>query len=137
MSEFDRLDFRTDDVLRADDLNAIVAAVKARLGAIEGGSGVVVTRDGRGNAYLTGEKRAGWVGKANGNISAASGSAWGTGTVTKYIWTGSAEATTGADYSVLNPSDNTMGSGEGITSGKRCFVQEDEQGNLIVGTLEC
>lgn len=138
MSDFDRLEFRPEDVLRAADLNLIVDAVRRSMGLTEGGDGIEGIGDGRGRSALAAPGRMAFIGKANGDISAASGSALGTGSVTRYEIDGSNnEYATTADYDVINPSSNTMTGGAGITAGKRCFVQEDESGRLIVAPLEC
>jgi hypothetical protein len=138
MSDFERLDFRPDDVLRASDLNLIVEFVRARLGESEAGDGAESVRDSRGRSHVAVAHRMAFVGKASGDIAAASGSTWGSGVVTRYEEDGSgAEYSASADYDVLNPSSNTMTGGAGIASGKRCFVQEDESGRLIVAPLEC
>lgn len=78
-----------------------------------------------------------FVGVANGNISPRSGSAWGTGTVTRYWWDGTSDHTAYQDFTVVNPSSSTMTSGHGIDSGQYCWVEEDSDGNLVVTPLEC
>jgi hypothetical protein len=138
VSDLDRLDFQRGDALKASQLQAIVDAVRKCLGKIVGGTGVDVRRDARGNTVITGRQRPVWIGKANGNIPAASGSAWGAGSVTRWSVDGSGnEYTTSVNYDVLNPSSTTMTSGNGIDSGQRCRVWQDEDGNLIVEPLEC
>lgn len=139
MSDFDGLKFQPDDILRASDLQAIVDQIRGSGWGSGGGGEVDAMSDRRGRWHVAVRQRLAFVGKANGNISAASGTAWGTGQVTRWEFDNVAnnEYATTAVFNVYNPSNNTMTGGAGITSGLRCFVQEDESGHLIVSPLEC
>jgi hypothetical protein len=137
VSDFDRLEFRPDDVLRASDLNLILDALRRSMGGLQGGDGVESIRDGRGNTRLAATKRLAFIGKANGAIAAPTGDTPTSGTVTRYRFDGTSLVTLGIDYAVLNASTTKMGSGNGIDSGQRVWVQEDADGNLWVAPLEC
>lgn len=83
------------------------------------------------------------IGKANGPISAASGSTYGTGLVDLY----ESDTPYGYGYGdedgptdtieVLNPSSELMDSGNGIDDGLRVSVAWDVRGNPWVAPLEC
>lgn len=125
MSDFDRLEFRAGDLLRAEDLNTLVEAVVERLSVIEGGAGIAVMRDGRGNVHLTATGRQVFWGKADATINGASGDTPAAGNVTRWRYNGTAnEAISGASYAVLNPAG-------AIASGQLVRVEEDMDGNLI------
>lgn len=136
-SEFDRLDFKPGQPLLARDLQAIVDYVRNQLGDVEGGHGVVASRGARGRVHVTGTRPESFYGVAAANIAPASGDTPAAGTVTRYRWGGTSYETTGVTYDVLNPSTTAMTSGNGIDSGMRVWVIEDDSGNLVVFPLEC
>ena len=137
--ETDDLDFRKGDPLLARQLQAILDEMRRPSQILRAGAGLSARQGAHGQTQITGEKRLGFFGVASGNISPRSGSTMGTGTVTRHqvnITSGDDVATT-INYPVWNPSSNTMASGNGINSGQYCWVQEDDDGNLIVTPLEC
>lgn len=79
--------------------------------------------------WSTGSSRSG-LGKANGNITARSGTTAGTGTVD--VWDNSTGvlAATGDSVDVLNV-------GAQIASGKYVWFEEDESGDIYAAPLEC
>lgn len=130
-------DFRRGDVLSHEVINELIRRTEPARPRASGG--ISVRTGPRGQVQVTGTTRMGWVGVADGNISARSGSTWGTGTVTRYQynWISGDDSSTSLNYPVVNPSSNTMSSGYGINSGQYCWVQEDDDGNLVVMPLEC
>lgn len=133
----DNLDFQRGDPLKAEQLQAIRDELLRPTAVIRGGAGLSVRQGARGQTQVTGDRRGAWMGKANGNIPAASGDTPGSGSVTRWQFNGTAMASFSANYSVLNWSTTTMTSGNGINSGQRCWVEEDEDGQLWVTPLEC
>ena len=129
--------FKAGDPLSHETMNAIVRALKPP--DVRVGPGLSVRRGARGQVQLTTGRPMQFVGSANGNITARSGSAWGTGSVSivDFDPIAGTENVTSVSYDVVNPSSNTMSDGYGIDSGQRCWVQEDDAGNLIVSPLEC
>ena len=127
---------RAGDLITDEWANSIRDAIASGTLHAGLGSGIRLDRTAGGTAISTYQPLR-FFGVASGNISARSGTTLGTGKVTRHYSDGGTDTSTTIDYDVLNPSSNTMGSGEGITSGKYCFVQEDSDGNLVVGTLEC
>lgn len=88
----------------------------------------------------------GFLGVANGNIPARSGTAAGVGqvflvsttpTYTAGALTSLALATETISIEVYNPSSTTMTSTNGIDSGQYCWVQLDNSGMYMVTPLEC
>jgi hypothetical protein len=127
-------DFKPGDVLRAETITDLYrrsepAAVRV--------SGPISARSGRGGISLAATSPLRFVGVASGNISQRSGSAWGTGQVTRYGFDGTNDFTTSQTFDVVNPSNSTMSSGHGIDDGQYCWVEEDSDGNLVVTPLEC
>lgn len=124
-------DFRRGDRLQAAHMQEIVR----RLDRLEGvrGSGRLQTRRGPGGnlqlSYIEGVASS--LGKANGTISARSGTSPGSGTVDFY-WKNSAGSleVTGQSETVFNP-------GAVIGDGKYVWVQQDMAGDWYVAPLEC
>lgn len=129
--------FKPGDPLSHGVVNEIIrrlAPVAPRCAA-----GLDVRMGRHGQVQVATYEPARFVGVANGAITPRSGSTWGKGTVTRYQFnaqTGT-DSSTGANYAVVNPSATTMSSGNGINSGQYCWVQEDDDGNLVVTPLEC
>jgi hypothetical protein len=131
------LNFKPGQVLKADDLQTIADAINRPGWDVRGGGGIDVRKGARGQTQITGTERRAFVGSANGDIPPRSGTAWGQGSVSQLGFDGTDEYSLGVGWDVYNPSSNTMTGGAGIANGQRCFVQEDEQGRLIVSPLEC
>ena len=80
----------------------------------------------------------GFVGVANGVISARSGTTAGTGVVTiKQLDGNTITDSQVSNVTVYNASSTTMTSGNGIASGQYVWVQRDAFGALWVSPLEC
>ena len=137
MSDFDKLNFKPGDPVRARDFQAIVDEIRHPGAVVGGGGGVDVRQGPRGQLQISAPEILCFVGVANGDISPRSGTTWGTGTVTVLGFDGTDDYSLSVDYDVVNPSSTVMTSGHGIDSGMYCWVQEDIQGNLIVTPLEC
>ena len=135
--DVDKLNFKPGDQLAAADLQAMLEALRRPGAIVRGGAGVDVRQGARGQVQITGTSPLRFVGVANGNITARSGSTWGTGSVTRYGFDGTHDYTTSVNYDVVNPSSTKMGSGNGIDSGQYCWVEEDSDGHLVVMPLEC
>lgn len=137
MPEYNPPTFRTGDVLRASDLQAIADAARAQ--RVQGGAGVEVRRGPGGSVQITGNLPPGkYIGVASGNITARSGTTPGTGTVTvKYVAASGSLASVGADIAVKNCSSTTMTSGNGIDSGQYCSIWRDAFGVWWVSPEEC
>lgn len=128
--------FRPGDILRAETIDDLYRRTEPP--AVRGSGGLTVRSDRRClDLALTQPLR--FVGVAAGVITARSGSTWGTGTVTRYQFDAVAgtDSSTSQNFAVVNPSSTTMSSGNGINSGQYCWVQEDDDGNLVVTPLEC
>ncbi len=130
-------DFKRGDPLSHETVNQIIRRLEPV--APRGGAGLDVRMGRHGQVQLGLREPVRFVGVASGAITARSGSTWGTGTVTRYQFdpVSGTDSTTGVNYSVVNPSATTMSSGNGINSGQYCWVQEDDDGNLVVTPLEC
>ena len=126
---------RPGDPLTAEMVNELIR--RTQPSQPRGGTGIDVRSGPGGNHQFSATPLVRFVAVANGDISARSGSTWGTGSVTRYQFDGTHDSTTSVDYDVVNPSSNTMSGGAGITSGLYCFVAEDDDGNLVVSPLEC
>lgn len=125
------------DPIRADLLNALIRASKPT--QVRAGPGLTARQGSRGQVQLAVDRPTQFVGSASGNITPRSGTTWGTGQVQiiDFDPIAGTEVATSISYDVVNPSSNTMTGGAGIASGLRCFVQEDDAGNLLVYPLEC
>lgn len=128
--------FRRGDVLTAETITDLYRRTEPP--AVRASGGLTSRGDGRA-IDLVGHAPLRFVGVAAENIPAASAAigAWGTGTVTRLAFDGTAGYSTSQTYSVVNPSPATMSSGNGINSGQSVWVEEDSDGNLVVTPLEC
>ena len=132
-----RDDYQAGDPLSHEWVNAVSRRLRVRPPRTGAGLASRVGPDGQ--VQLAAVAKAAFVGVANGNITARSGSTAGTGSVTRYELDPIAGtyASTSINYDVFNPSASTMSSGNGINSGQYCWVEEDDDGNLLVTPLEC
>ncbi len=79
----------------------------------------------------------GAVGRASGNISPRSGSTYGTGTVHLYHSNAGSEDGPIETIDVLNASETTFSSGNGIDDGMYCSIEWDADDTAWVAPLEC
>ena len=132
-----RPNFKRGDPLNHETINELIRRTEP---PVVRGSGAVSVRTGhRGQVQVAVPSILRFVGVANGDIPARSGSSWGTGTVTRYEYDAVSgdDDSTGQDFDVVNPSSTMMSSGNGIDDGQYCWVEEDSDGNLVVTPLEC
>lgn len=137
----DFVDLNPGETLEPYHINMIYAELR-RWRKIRGGTGVRLSgttdQDSVPEISVLFPK-VGFVGVANGDITARVGSTPGTGTVTvKQLDTDDelidAQVT---DIEVYNASVNTMTSGQGIDDGQYVWVQRDGFGRWWVAPLEC
>ena len=122
-------DFRRGDVLSHEVINELIRRTEPARPRASGG--ISVRTGPRGQVQVTGTTRMTFVGKANGSISAGSGSTWGTGSVTRwqFNYISGASSSTSLNYDAVNPAASAIASGQDV------FVEEDDDGNLVVMPL--
>lgn len=134
MSDFERLDFRSDDVLRASDLNLIVDQIRRTSGRVEVGDGLCSESDGRGGVRITATARGVYVAAATTAITARSGVVAGTGRATLHVLDHSGNLVAGGDeVDVFNFS----GAAGGIDAGKFLMVMMASDDRYWVISAEC
>lgn len=128
---------QTGDAITARDRNEIVDLLRVALINPSTSSGIRITQGPDGTSLVVPQANNGFLAITNGAITSRSGTTAGSGYVYLVTCSQGSLTTTSVEYSVINPSSTTTSSGHGIDSGKYCWVQKDQSGNLIVFAMEC
>lgn len=121
MSDFDRLDFKSDDVLRASDLNLILEAIRRSMGRVEVGDGLFSEADPRGGLRISGTPARGqYLAAASGIITGRSAAIPGAGNATVWQYRGTSIAD-GGTVPVFNYA-------QALADGQPCIIEQDTGG---------
>lgn len=130
--------WKAGDVIKAADLNRLVEAIERGTLTVSQDSGLEM-QQGRGGTSLRVVFPVNrFVGVASGNISTRSSGTPGSGSVTLYRYdTTNGLTSLAINVSVLNASSTSMSSGNGIDSGKYCWIEQDGDGWWWVSPFDC
>lgn len=129
-------DFKKGQILKADDLNAIITLLKRMRITAGQSSGISLQESNTGTAIRVSFPPNRYVAITTTTITVRSGSTPGAGTVKLQLYSEPSNAwvDSGCFVDVLYFSSSPVG---GIASGKYCWVEQDCDGNYVIVSVEC